>query len=126
MRAVDTNLLLRLIVQDDGRQAAAAEAFIESGAWVSNVVLAETVWVLGAVYERDSGAIATAVELLLNHRSLVVQDADAVAAALKVLRSRPSLRFSDCLILELARKSGNLPLGTFDRRLAKTEGARAL
>jgi predicted nucleic-acid-binding protein len=124
MRAVDTNILVRLIVQDDRRQAASADVFIEKGAWVPILVLAEAIWVLATVYGRDDAALATAVELLLNHRTLILQDADIVTTALDVFRSRPGLGFSDCLILELARKAGHLPLGTFDRRLAKMDGAQ--
>jgi predicted nucleic acid-binding protein len=49
-----------------------------------------------------------------------------VAAALEQYRKRPALEFSDCLILETARKAGHLPLGTFDRNLAKLDGAEGL
>lgn len=49
MRAVDTNVLVRLVARDDARQVDAAEAFVERGAWVSHLVLAEMTWVLGAV-----------------------------------------------------------------------------
>jgi len=52
--------------------------------------------------------------MVLRHRDLTIQDADSVAAALEQYRSRPRLGFSDCLILEVARKAGHLPLGTFD------------
>src|SRR5271157_986016 len=123
MRAVDTNVLVRLITRDDARQAAFADAFVEKGAWVSVLALAEATWVLGTVYERNAADLATAVEMLLSHRDLTLQDADVVAAALDLFRSRPILGFSDCLMLQLARKAGHLPLGTFDRRLAKVEGA---
>jgi predicted nucleic-acid-binding protein len=121
MRAVDTNLLVRLLVRDDGKQVVAAEAFVENGAWVSHVVLVETLWVLDAVYERTPAQIAKAIELLLNHNSLTLQDADVVALALDIFQTRSSLGFSDCLVLELARKAGHLPLGTFDKRLAKLD-----
>lgn len=126
MRALDTNVLVRLIARDDPRQVAAAEVFVEKGAWVSQLVLAETVWVLDSVYELPTEAIATAIDMLLNHRELTIQDADAVEAALRHYRKKPSLGFSDCLIVELARKAGHLPLGTFDRELAKIEGAQRL
>lgn len=126
MRAVDTNVLVRLLVRDDKAQVKAAEAFIDKGAWVSHLVLAETVWVLDAVYERTSAQLATAIELLLNHQSLTLQDADVVASALNAFRARPSLGFPDCLVLEIARKAGHLPLGTLDRNLAKLEDARGL
>jgi predicted nucleic-acid-binding protein len=126
MRAVDTNVLVRLITRDDARQVAAAELFAREGAWVSHIVLVETTWVLASVYELDASALATAVEMLLHHRDLTVQEADVVAAALRQFRKRPAAGFSDCLVLELARKAGHLPLGTFDRNLARLDGALRL
>ena len=57
---------------------------------------------------------------------LTLQDSDVVAAALTLFRSEPVLGFSDCLILQLARKAGHLPLGTFDRNLGKIDGAQKL
>lgn len=123
MRAVDTNVLVRLVVRDDASQARAAEGFVASGAWISHLVLAETVWVLDAVYERTSGEIAQAIEMLLNHQHLTIQDAEVVSAAVESFRKRPALGFSDCLVLEIARKAGHLPLGTFDRDLGKLDGA---
>jgi len=126
MRAVDTNVLVRLVTRDDARQASSADAFIQKGAWVSLLALTEAVWVLAAVYQRKAAGLATAVEMLLNHEHLVLQDADAVAAALDLFLSRPSLGFSDCLMLQVARKAGHLPLGTFDRGLGKVEGAQKI
>ena len=126
MRAVDTNVLVRLITRDDSRQAAAADIFIENAAWVSVLALAEAMWVLVAVYERSAADVTTAIEMLLNHKDLVLQDSDVVTAALDLFRSRPALGFSDCLMLQLARKAGHLPLGTFDRGLAKVQGTQKL
>lgn len=123
MRSVDTNVLVRLVTRDDAGQVEAAERFVERGAWVSHLVLAEATWVLSAVYERDPAAIRTAIEMLLNHEHLTLQDADVVAAAVEQFRRRPALGFSDCLVLEVARKAGHLPLGTFDRTLARLEAA---
>jgi predicted nucleic-acid-binding protein len=126
MRAVDTNVLVRLITRDDARQAASADAFIEKGAWVSVLALTEAIWVLEAVYDRTAPDLATAIEMLLNHKDLILQDSDVVAVALDLFRSRPALGFSDCLMLQLARKAGHLPLGTFDSALAKIEGTQKL
>ena len=126
MRAVDTNVLVRLATRDDAQQTAAAEAFIVPGAWVSQLVLVEAMWVLSSVYDLGPEKIATAVEMLLHHRDLTIQDADVVKAALEHFRTRPALGFSDCLILEVARKAGHLPLGTFDGDLGKLEGAHRL
>lgn len=126
MHAVDTNVLVRLIARDDAKQAAAAEAFVAKGAWVSHVVLAETTRVLTAAYELPAAKIAIAIEMLLNHRELAVQDPDVVAAALQSFRAKPALGFADCLVLEIARKAGHLPLGTFDKALSKLDGTRRL
>ncbi|OGA11407.1 MAG: PIN domain-containing protein [Betaproteobacteria bacterium RIFCSPLOWO2_02_64_14] len=126
MHAVDTDLLVRLVVRDDADQVTAAEAFVARGAWVSHLVLAETLWVLDAVYDRSPAQIANAIDRMLNHKELTLQDADVVALALDHFRSRPSLGFSDCLVLEIARKAGHLPLGTFDRNLAKLDGTHRL
>jgi predicted nucleic-acid-binding protein len=126
MRAVDTNLLVRLLARDDAAQVDAAEAFVEQGAWVSHLVLAETFCVLDAVYRRTAAQLAKAIDMLLNHKNLTLQDADVVASALARFRARPSVGFSDCLVLEIARKAGHLPLGTFDKDLAKLDGAQAV
>lgn len=90
MRAIDTKVLVRLVVRD------------------------------------EPGQVATAVDMLLNHQQLTLQDADVVAAGLRLFRSRPAVGFSDCLVLEIARKAGHLPLGTFDRDLAAHDGVTRL
>ena len=119
MRAIDTDVLVRLIARDDARQVAAAEAFVAPGAWISHLVLAETLWVLESVYRRGAREIAAAVEMLLDSGKIAIQEPAVVTAALTTFREFPSAGFSDCLILETARKHGHLPLGTFDRALAK-------
>ena len=126
VRAVDTNVLVRLVTRDDAKQVAAAEAFVARGAWVPHLVLAEATWVLTSVYDRGPAEIATAVEMLLNHQHLTLQDSEAVAAAVEGFRRRPALGFSDCLVLEVARKAGHTPLSTFDRDLGKIDGTQRL
>ena len=126
MRAVDTNVLVRLMTRDDVGQVAAAEAFVAKGAWVPHLAVAEATWVLSSVYDREPEAIATAVEMLLSHEHLTLQDTEAVAAAVALFRQRPKVGFSDCLMVEVARKSGHTPLGTFDRNLGKIDGAQRL
>jgi predicted nucleic-acid-binding protein len=126
MRAVDTNLLVRLATRDDARQVAAAEAFVESGAWVSHLVLVEMVWVLTSVYRLKPPDVAAAVGILLAHRNLSLQDADVVGRALQQYQRKPAVSFSHCLVLEVARKAGHLPLGTFDRELGRLPGVERL
>jgi len=126
MKAVDTKVLVRLVTRDDSRQVKAAEAFVARGAWISHIVLVETIWVLDSVYELDARALAQAVRMLINHRDLTVQDADVVALALSAFEGKPGVSFSDCLVLEVARRAGHVPLGTFDRDLAKLDGTQRL
>jgi predicted nucleic-acid-binding protein len=103
MRAVDTNVLVRLITRDDPRRINSAEAFTESGAWVPLIVLAECVWVLSTVYDVSTSRQAGAIAMLLQHRKLVLQDREIVVAALELFRVHPSLGFSDCLVIASAR-----------------------
>jgi|SRR5215469_12019318 len=126
MRAVDTNVLARLITRDDPHQTNSAETFVAKGAWVSLLALAEAVWVLGSVYQLNSADQARAIAMLLDHGQLVLHDREIVTAALALFRAKPSLGFSDCLMLEMARRTGHLPLGTFDRNLGKVDGAQKL
>jgi predicted nucleic-acid-binding protein len=126
MRAVDTNVLVRLLAKDDRKQVEAAEQFVRNGAWVSTLALAETMWVLESAYGRSHREIATAIDMLLEHQQLVLQDGDVVAAARALFGRKPSLGFSDCLLLEIARKAGHIPLGTFDKALGSADGADLL
>lgn len=126
MRAVDTNVLVRLMTRDDSKQVAVAEAFVAKGAWVPHLAVAEATWVLASAYDRGPEAIATAVEMLLSHERLTVQDSETVAAAVAQFRQQPRVGFSDCLMVEVARKAGHMPLGTFDRDLGKIDGAQRL
>ena len=126
MRAVDTNVLVRLVAHDDDRQLRSAERFIERGAWVPLLALAEAVWVLESVYRRTPLRIAAAVQALLQHERLTIQDAEVARAALEAFRSRPSVRYSDCLMLESARKARHVPVGTFDSRLGRLDGAQRI
>jgi predicted nucleic-acid-binding protein len=126
MHAVDTNILVRLIARDDSRQLSAAERFVAEGAWVSLLALAEAVRVLKKAYRLQTPELAAAIEMLLDHEHLVLQSREAVTAALALFREKPALGFSDCLMLQLARQVGHLPLGTFDKDLAKLEGTRRL
>jgi predicted nucleic-acid-binding protein len=97
MHAIDTNVLVRLITRDDASQTATAETFAENGAWVPVLALAQATWVLTTTYELSSKDLANTIEMLLDHRHLVLQDSDAVRAALELFRARPALGFSDFL-----------------------------
>lgn len=126
MRAIDTNVLVRLIARDDAAQASAAERFIVGGVWVPTVALVEAIWVASTYYDFRNSELARAIEMILNHPDVTLQEAETVSAALELFRLKPSLGFSDCLVLETARKAGHLPLGTFDKALSRIDGAQKL
>ncbi len=126
MRAVDTNVLLRLIVRDDADQVARAEAFLAQGAWVSLPVLVEAVWVLKSVYGLGRQRIGIVLDMLVEHDRLTLQDEDVVRRACALFARERSAGFSDCLIVEVARKAGHVPVGTFDKRMTRLDGTQRL
>ena len=126
MRAVDTNVLVRLVTRDDSRQATSAERFVGKGAWVSVLVLAEATWVLATVYELAPRELAKAIEMLLNHRDLVLQDARCgcrCAGALSRKTSTGLFRLPDPSV---GSEGGTSSAGHFAVASRKVEGAQKL
>jgi predicted nucleic-acid-binding protein len=70
--------------------------------------------------------IATALQMLLEHEHLTLEASDVIEASLAHYRRRPSRAFSDCMILEAARRASHLPLATFDNNPGKLAGAKRL
>jgi predicted nucleic-acid-binding protein len=126
MLAIDTNVLVRMAARDEPAQLRFATAAIADGAWVSHLVLAETMWVLRDLYGMTRAGQIETLEKLLTHQSVVVEDSDVAMAALERFKQNRRVEFSDCLILETARKAGHTPLATFDRDLAKLDGAERI
>jgi len=126
MRAVDTNVLARALTGDDPRQSAAAKAFIEAQApvWISHAVLIETVWVLDSVYGCGRSQLIEALKRIVDAKDLALEDPSVVRAALALYQSKGKVGFDDCMMLEIARRAGHLPLATFDKALGKTDGAQ--
>ena len=125
--AVDSNVLLRLLANDDLEQADIAEEFlatvltVERPGFISPVVVCETVWVLKRVYRYDEARIRDALRNLLAIPQLVFGDETALKAALD---GEPD--FTDLLIYELGRRAGCSETVTFDRRFARLPGVRLL
>jgi predicted nucleic-acid-binding protein len=114
--AVDTNVVVRLLVNDDARQAAVARRLFESDEiWISVTVLLEAAWVLESVYELSATETAKALRGLLGLPNVRVEDAGAVAAALEA--AGRGLELADAL--HLARVPDDSVFVTFDRSLAK-------
>ena len=126
MIALDTNVLLRYIAQDDVRQAAAATRLIEQTlspakrGLVSLVALLEAVWVMESRYAADAPTVAAILADLLDTASLEVQDATAVNAAVQRY-ARGGVDLHDCLIVALAAQR-KARVVTFDAKAAKRLG----
>lgn len=121
--AADTSLLARAFLESASRQSARAIELVAKGVWVSHVVLHEFVWVAVRAYDHDHVDVAGLIERLLLHRTVMLEQALVVQAALDRFTEKPQVGFNDCLVLEIARAKGVLPLVTFDRDLSKLEGA---
>ena len=126
MHAVDTNVLIRALTGDDPVQSPAAVTFIQGHApvWISQVVLMETLWVLESVYSCEKPQLVEAMKRIIDNKDLSLEEPGVVRTALALYESKGKVNFEDCLILEIARKSGHLPLATFDKALGRFEGAQ--
>jgi predicted nucleic-acid-binding protein len=130
MRALDTNVLVRYLAQDDAKQSALATRLLEEQltaadrGFVSLVVLLETVWVMESRYTADATTIGDILGDLLQTRTLEVQDAPAVRDAVQRYR-QGGVDLHDCLIVALAaaRKARVL---TFDAKAARRLGMELL
>lgn len=127
MAAVDTNVLVRLILDDDEEQARAARALQKAHAplFISHVVLVELTWVLKAAYGFTRDRLDAVVDMLLDTEGLVVQQPGIVRNALALFRVARA-EFSDCMILAITDSAGEAPLATFDDKLAKLPHTRRL
>ena len=116
MLAVDTNVVVRLLVNDDARQGAAARRLFESDEiWIGVTVLLEAAWVLESVYALSSAETVKALRGLLGLPNVRVEDSGAVAAALDA--AGRGLELADAL--HLMQTPGDAEFVTFDRALAK-------
>ncbi len=129
MVALDTNVVVRILVGDDPVQTKKAErAFVEhaagDGIFISLVVLAEVAWVLRAAYEWERPIIHGRLDRFVRTRGVSFEDLELVQAALEEYASGKA-ELADCLIVGKARSAGATLL-TFDRRLARLPGVTPL
>lgn len=123
MTGLDTNVLVRYLMQDDPAQSAVATRLIEaltpeSPGFVPMVVVVELVWVLSSAYDLGRGSVTEALEGLLRTRELVVEGAEMVWRALRLFRGSKA-DFADCLIERSAAAAGCVRTVTLDRAAAK-------
>ena len=125
MIAVDTNVLLRALISDSEAidQSRAARALLEQSdrVRVSTIVFAETLWVLAKRYGMTRAQLVQVANDLLAHERIEIQNRDLLLAAVDDYGNETN-DFADALALADARSNG-VVLHTFDRRLAKLEGA---
>ena len=126
MNGLDTNVLIRYLVADDGVQTAKAKRYIESGpCYINCIVLSEIVWVLESAYEYDKEAVFVVLERLLSTHEVEVEDADVALAALHDYR-RSTAGFTDCLIGHRNAFHGCNETGSFDKRAKGVAGFKLL
>ncbi len=126
MIGIDTNVLVRYIMQDDPRQSPLATRLIESlssesPGFITLISTVELAWVLASCYDLKREQIAQALELLLRTKEFIVDRAHEVQRALHVFRVG-SGDFADCLIERIAASAGCQKTMTFDIAAAKSAG----
>ncbi len=125
MKAFDTNVVVRLVVEDDPAQCERAgnafrRALSEGGAFLSATVLIELAWVLRIAYKQDRAAITTALRRLVSTAGVTVEREAIVHRAIDAFEAGPA-DFSDYFILESSREANALPVITFDERFARSQ-----
>ena len=128
--ALDTNILVRYLVNDDVGQVEAARLLLEGltterPGFVCREVTVELVWVLQRAYGFSRNQIATVLEELAATEGLEVEAVDDVARAALRYR-RVGAGFPDLMIVAAAERAGAGTLYTFDRKAAQLEGVTLL
>jgi predicted nucleic-acid-binding protein len=129
MIALDTNLLVRLVLQDDAAQARVVERLLiqarreDTSLYIADVVLCELVWVLTRRAKITRAAIADTIARLLRTELVVVTDARSIESALDSYRVGRG-DFADYLIRSQAQRAGATEVVTFDRALKGDAGFR--
>lgn len=127
MIGIDTNVLVRLIIQDDAAQtnaaATATRHALAAGrrCYLACIVLCEFVWVLTRIHRRSREDIAGYIDALLNSDDFVFECRPLVEAALQEFRAGP-MGFADALIGLLNTQAGCATTLTFDRKAARLAG----
>lgn len=126
MIGLDTNVLVRYIMQDDVKQAAKATKLMESlsvqaPGFITLVSIIELVRVLSSSYDLSREQVAQALEVILRAKQLIVDQAEHVVRALRAF-SAGNADFADCLIERMAASAGCVQTMTFDTAAAKTAG----
>ncbi len=121
VNAVDTNVLVRVLIRDTPAQTEAAESALRAGAMIPLTVLLETGWVLASRYGLSRADIADALTTIIDLPGIVVPEGDAARWAIGRFAERGDL--GD--LMHIAASTGAAAFQTFDRRVAKDAGDTA-
>jgi predicted nucleic-acid-binding protein len=126
MIGLDTNVLVRYIMQDDAKQSPKATKLIESltaeePGFVTVVTVVELYWVLTSCYALSSQNLKEALDIMLRSKEIVVEQAEQIMRALRVF-DHGTADFADCLIERIAAAAGCTQTMTFDQGAAKHAG----
>jgi predicted nucleic-acid-binding protein len=126
MMGLDTNVLVRYIMQDDPKQSPKASKLIESldgdnPGYITHVCVIELYWVLTSSYELTGEQVTQALEAILRTKQLLVERSDQVMRALRVFAAGKA-DFADCLIERSASAAGCTQTVTFDVGASKHAG----
>ena len=126
MVGLDTNIIVRYVVQDDAHQAAIANRIFDKGisntnkGFIPTAVLCETVWVLSRGYKYRRESIRLTLDTLLHTETLEFEHRECVWKAYEDF-CRSAADFVDCLVGHVNRKHGAQPTLTFDRDASRLE-----
>lgn len=118
---IDTNLLVRYLINDDQKKAEAVDDLLDKAVKgkiriiVPSVVIAELVWILESFYQLKADAILELVEAIINTSGLDVTDKSTVISALRLYKNR-NADFIDAWIIEFAKERGIKTIYTFDKK----------
>ena len=131
MIAIDTNILVRLFINDDAAQAKRASALFDEYAdqddslWIADIVLIELVWALDRSYGRSREEIVKALRALAGNATVLIESADCLSPAMALYSEGPA-GFADCWLAVKAEHAGCDALRSFDRKMRGLPGVKLL
>ena len=130
MIALDTNVLVRFLTQDDDAQFQVAAGVIEgctrdAPGYVCREVMIELVWVLERAYKYSREEIAEALLSIVTASQLSVENAQDIASVVNLYR-KEGYDFADLMIRQAAHRTENRILKTFDQKLERLDGVELL
>jgi predicted nucleic-acid-binding protein len=132
MIGIDTNVLVRYLAQDDPEQTKIATEFIENQCsedapvFINHIVLCETMWVLGRLYDVTKPLMIKIIEKILNTEQFEIEKIEVVWKAFQEFKKKNKVDFADCLLSQINMSNHCKETVTFDKSAAKTSGYRLL